>query len=329
MIFLLRLTGGSEMKMRGQAAIAEALVGALLAAGPICAQSINQTQIRGTITDSSGAMIPGATVTITDVGRNISQTTTSDSHGGYQFTALKPSDYKLLVKASSFGPVEKDGITLTVNQQTTLDVSLRPSGTTENVTVQAIPPLLDSDSATLGTDIPSAYLTQIPLENRDPFGIAFLAAGVTESAGSGIMDSYPAGTNFVSNGQRNSTADIRLDGVLITAPEQGEGANSNLYYQATVEGLQEVKVQNNSFSAESGGGTVIDEVMKSGANRLHGSAYWFNQDSAYDARDFYNSGPKPGHLQNQAGFSIGGPIIKSKTFFFGDLESVRASSPVN
>ena len=101
--------------------------------------------------------------------------------------------------------------------------------------------------------------------------------------------------------------------MLITAPEQGEGGNSNLYYQATVEGLQEVKVQNNSFSAEYGGGTVVDEVMKSGTNRVHGSAYWFNQDSVYDARDFYNSGPKPGHLQNQMGFSVGGPIVKNKT----------------
>jgi hypothetical protein len=295
----------------------------------VLGQSINESQLRGTITDSSGAVVAGAHVTITDIGTNISQSTVSSSHGGYAFTALKPSNYKLLVAAPTFGPVEKDGITLTVNQQSTLDVVLLPSSQTASVTVESIPPLLDADSATLGTDIPSKYLTQLPLANRDPFGIAFLAAGVTESAGSGIQDSYPAGTNFVSNGQRNSTANITLDGVLITAPEQGEGGNSNLYYQATVEGLQEVKVQNNSFTAEYGGGTVISEVMKSGTNRLHGSVYWFNQDSAYDARDFYNSGPKPGHLQNQVGFSLGGPIVKNKTFFFADLESVRASNPVN
>jgi len=175
------------------------------------------------------------------------------------------------VKATTFGSVEKNGIALTVNQETTLDVMLLPASQTTSVTVESIPTLLDSDSATLGTDIPSEHLTQMPLENRDPFAIAFLAAGVTETAGSGVQDSYPAGTNFVSNGQRNSTANILLDGVLITAPEQGEGGNSNLYYQATVEGLQEVKVQNNSFSAEYGGGTVVDEVMKSGTNRVHGS----------------------------------------------------------
>ena len=317
------------MNMCRGAAIHAALLGVLLAAVPALGQAINQSQLRGTIADSSGAVVVGADVTITDIGTNISQSTASDSHGGYVFTALKPSNYKLLVKATSFGPVEKDGITLAVNEESTLNITLLPSSQTTSVTVESIPPLLDSDSPSLGTDIPSQYLTQLPLPNRDPFGIAFLAAGVTESAGSGVSDSYPGGTNFVSNGQRNSTANITLDGVLITAPEQGEGGNSNLYYQATVEGLQEEKVQNNSFSAEYGGATVVDEVMKSGTNRLHGSAYWFNQDSVYDARDFYNSGPKPGHVQNQAGFSVGGPIKKNKTFFFADLESVRASNPVN
>ena len=309
------------------------LLGLIIAIGcsftVVLAQSINQTQLRGTITDSSGAIVAGAKVTITDVGTNISQTTTSNATGTYAFTALRASNYKLLVEAPAFGAVEKEGITLTVNQASTLNVTLKPASQQTSVTVQGIPVLLDTGTATLGTDIPSKYLTQIPLQNRDPFGISFLAAGVTESAGSGISNSYPSGTNFVSNGQRNSTANIRLDGVLITGAEQGEGGNTNTYYQATVEGLQEIKVQNNSFTAEYGGGTVIDELMKSGTNQLHGSAYWFNQNSAYDARDYFNSGPKPGHTQNQDGFSLGGPIVKNKMFFFGDLESVIASNPVN
>ncbi|MGC1783098.1 MAG: TonB-dependent receptor [Acidobacteriaceae bacterium] len=317
------------MKLSRSAILMGILLGISCFPGLTFGQSINQTQLRGTITDSSGAIVPGAKITITDVGTNISQTTTSNASGSYAFTALRASNYKLLVEAPAFGSVEKQGITLTVNQQTTLNVTLKPASQQSSVTVEGIPVLLDSDTATLGTDIPSEYLTHVPLENRDPFGITFIAAGVTESAGSGINDSYPAGTNFISNGQRNSTANIRLDGVLITAPEQGEGGNSNTYYQATVEGLQEVKVQNNSFSAEYGGGTVIDEVMKSGTNQLHGSAYLFNQNDIYDARDYFNSGPRPGHSQYQDGFSLGGPIVKNKTFFFGDLESVVASNPVN
>ena len=295
------------------------------------AQSNDQAQIRGTVTDSSGALVAQARVTLTDTGTNVSQKTTSNDHGLYVFTGLSASNFHMLVEAPGFGSVEKAGIILTVNQQTTLNVTLLPAGASSSVTVESVPVLLDADNATLGTDVGEKYLTQIPLENRDPFGLAFLAAGVTESAGSGINDSYPAGTNFVSNGQRNATAEIRLDGTLTTAPEQGEGGTSNIYYQATVEALQEVKVQNNSFSAEFGnnGGTVIDEVMKSGTNSLHGSAYEFNQNAIFDARDYFNNGPKPGHSQNQFGGSIGGPIIKNKTFFFADFERVVSSNPVN
>jgi hypothetical protein len=294
-------------------------------------QSNDQGLIRGTVSDSRGAVIPGANVTLIDVGTNISQKATTNDHGLYVFTGLRAANYKMLIESAGFGPVEKAGIALDANQQTTLNVTLAPAAANASVTVEGTPVLLDADNATLGTDVGTKYLTQVPLENRDPFGLAFLAAGVTETAGSGIQDGYPAGTNFVSNGQRNATAEIRLDGTLTTAPEQGEGGTSNIYYQATVEALQEVKVQNNSFSAEYGnnGGTVLDEVMKSGTNSLHGSAYEFNQNSIFDARDYFNSGPKPGHSQNQFGASIGGPIRKNKTFFFADFESVIASNPVN
>jgi hypothetical protein len=294
-------------------------------------QTNEQGLIRGTVSDSRGAVIPGANVTLTDVATNVSQKATANDHGLYVFLGLRAANYKMLVESTGFGPVEKAGIVLDANQQTTLNVTLSPAAANASVTVESTPVLLDADNATLGTDVGTKYLTQVPLENRDPFGLAFLAAGVTETAGSGIQDSYPAGTNFVSNGQRNATAEIRLDGNLTTAPEQGEGGTSNIYYQATVEALQEVKVQNNSFSAEYGnnGGTVLDEIMKSGTNSLHGSAYEFNQNSIFDARDYFNSGPKPGHSQNQFGGSIGGPIIKNKTFFFGDFESVIASNPVN
>ena len=296
----------------------------------LAAQTIGLGSIRGTVTDASEALIPGAKVTITDLGTNVAQTTLTTSSGSFAFTSLRASSYKMLVEAPSFGALEKTGIVLTANQQTTLNFSLSVSNQT-TVTVESVPVLLDSDNATLGADISSQYLTQLPLQNRDPFGIAFLAAGVTETAGSGINNSYPAGTNFVSNGQRNATADIRLDGTLLTSPEQGEGGTTNVYYQATVEALQEVKVQNNGVSAETGGsgGTEIDEVMRSGTNQLHGSLYWFNQNAATDARDYFNTGPRPDHSQNQDGFSLGGPIRKNKTFFFVDLESVIASNPVN
>jgi hypothetical protein len=237
----------------------------------------------------------------------------------------------MLVEATGFGRVQQDNIALTVNQQATLNVTLHPAAVASNITVTAVPVLLETDDATLGTDVGSKYLVQIPLANRDPFGLTFLAGGVTETTGSGVSDSYPAGTNFVSNGQRNATAEIRLDGNLTSAPEQGEGGTSNVYYQPSVEALQEFKVENNSFSAEYGnnGGTIVNTVMKSGTNQFHGSGWWYGQRSAFDARDFFNTGPVPDHQRDQYGFSIGGPIRKDHTFFFADLEIVRDRAPVN
>jgi len=160
-----------------------------------------------------------------------------------------------------------------------------------------------------------------------------LSGGVTETAGSGTQDNYPTGTNFVSNGQRNATAEVRLDGALISAPEQGEGATSNIYYEPSVEIVQEFKVQNNSFSAEFGnnGGTVVNMVLKSGTNVFHGSGWYFMQRAGTDARDFFNPAPgqKPDHKRDQGGFSIGGPIRKNRTFFFADLEKVRDDEAIN
>ena len=151
-------------------------------------------------------------------------------------------------------------------------------------------------------------MRDIPLYNRSFFGLVFLAGGVTETTGAGINDNYPSGTNFVSNGQRNATAQVSIDGSPLSAPEQGEGGNSNVYYQPSVEIVQEFKVQNNSFSAEYGnnGGTVVNIVLKQGTNKFHGSGWWFGQRSALDARDYFNTGEKPDHVRDQYGFALGG-----------------------
>ncbi len=293
-------------------------------------QGAYQAQVRGTVTDQSGAIVVKATVTITNDATNIAQTASSDEHGQYFFTGLRPAVYKVKVQASGFRPAEKENVVLQVDQQTTVDFVIHPLGVNETMEVSTTAPLLDTESATLGTDISSEYVHELPLANRNFFGLTFLAAGVTEVAGSGTSDNYPSGTNFTSNGQRNATAEIRLDGALISAPEQGEGGNSNVYYEPLVEGMQEMKVQNNSFSAEFGnnGGTVVNMVMKSGTDAFHGSGWYFLQRAQLNARDFFNPAPnpKPDNKRDQGGFSFGGPIIKNRTFFFVDFEKVRSSS---
>jgi len=304
---------------------------ALVASTAVLAQGSYEAQVRGTVTDQSGAIMVNATVTITNVATNISQTSHSDEHGQYFFTGLRPAAYTVKVQAPGFRVSEKTNVVLQVDQQTSVDFVLHPLGVSESIEVTQTAPLLDTDSATLGSEISSEYVHELPLANRNFFGLTFLAAGVTEVAGSGTSDNYPSGTNFTSNGQRNATAEIRLDGALISAPEQGEGGNTNVYYEPLVESMQEMKVQNNSFSAEFGnnGGTVVNMVMKSGTDAFHGSGWYFLQRAQLNARDFFNPanvGPKPDNKRDQGGFSLGGPIIKNRTFFFVDFEKVASSS---
>ena len=306
-------------------------LGTLLLATPALGQAGYTSQIRGVVTDQTGAVVPNVTVTIVNDATNIAVTAKTDENGLYILTGLRPSSYSIKVEGPGFRAAETKGVILGVDQQTTMNFTLRPLSVMETVVVTAAAPLLDTENAAIGTAVTNEYVRDIPLYNRSLFGLAFLAGGVTETTGSGIQDNYPTGTNFVSNGQRNATAEVRLDGSPISAPEQGEGGNTNVYYQPSVEIVQEFKMQNNSFSAEYGnnGGTVMNVVLKQGTNKFHGSGWWYGQRSEFDARDFFNQGDKPDHLRDQYGFSIGGPVRKNQTFFFFDFERTRQQDPVN
>jgi hypothetical protein len=215
-----------------------------------------------------------------------------------------------------------------VSQRTNVDLTLSVAGLEQQVTVVESAPVLETGGSAIGTSVTGQYTRDMPLYGRSYFGLVFLSGGITESAGSGMRDNYPSGTDFVSNGQRNSTAEVRFDGAPISAPEQGEGGNSNVYYTPSVEVIQEFKVENNSFSAEYGnnGGTVINIMMKQGGNQIHGSGWYFGQRDAFDANDFYSNAygvAKPPHVHDQYGGSVSGPIRKNKTFFLFDFEKQR------
>jgi hypothetical protein len=301
-----------------------------VAIGALC-QASYTAQVRGVVKDQSGAMVTNATITITNDATGISTTAHSDASGLYVLTGLRPAVYTIKADIPGFRAAEQRNVVLQVDQQTTIDFELHPMGVSTTVEVTQAAPLLDTESAAMSTDVTNEYVRDIPLYGRSMFGLVFLAGGVTETTGSGINDNYPTGTNFVSNGQRNATAQVTLDGSPISAPEQGEGGNSNVYYQPSVEIVQEFKVQNNSFSAEFGnnGGTIVNMVLKQGGNSFHGSGWWYLQRSATDARDFFNSGDKPDHVRDQYGFSLGGPIFKNRTFFFVDFEKTRQQDPIN
>ena len=291
-------------------------------------QASFEAQIRGTVHDTSGGVIAGAKVTLTDALTGIASSALTDSRGTYTFNGLRPSTYKMVAEMAGFRAQEANNVILTVSQHTGIEFTLHVAGTDSTVTVSEAPPTLDTGSAAVGTTVTGQYTRDIPLFGRSYYGLVFLSGGVTESAGSGSRDSYPAGTNFVSNGQRNATAEVRFDGAPISAPEQGEGGNSNVYYTPSVEVIQEFKVENNSFSAEYGnnGGTVINIMMRQGGNQLHGSGWYFGQRDAFNANDFFSNAAgqaKPPLVHDQYGGMISGPIRRNKTFFLFDFEKLR------
>ena len=309
--------------------------------GRAAGQAANAAQLRGTVLDSSGALVPQAAVTATNIGTQVADKEVTDEMGRYIFNGLAPAVYRVKVEAQGFKSVLRENVELRVGQQTDLDFTLEVGQVTQTVEVKAAAPLLDTVNATLGTQVTNRYIINMPLLDRGLTNLAFLAPGVTETQGAGVDDIR--GTNFVSNGQRNATAEVRLDGGLSTVPESGEGGNTIVNYQPSLEVIQEFKLQNNSFSAEYGnnGGTVINIVSKSGTNEFHGSGWWFFRRPRFDANDFFANRdcPAPGdplrppdgckgdYKKDEWGGSIGGPIKKQKTFFFFDFLKTRNDSP--
>ena len=182
--------------------------------------------LRGTVTDASGAVIPGVTVTMTNVGTKVAEKRTTNESGRFVFTDLKPSAYTATVEAAGFKTLVRDNIVLRVGQQTDLDMKLEVGEITQTVEVSAEAPLLNTVSGALGTEVTNKYITAMPLIDRDISTLSFLAPGVTEVSNAGIGSQ--GGTVFASNGQRFATAEFRLDGALLSNPEGGEGGSSNV-----------------------------------------------------------------------------------------------------
>jgi len=299
---------------------------------PATGQGTDTALLRGTVMDASKGIVPGATVTMTNNGTKISQKTITDGMGRYIFNALPPASFTATVEMQGFKTLIQPNIVLRVGQQSDLDFTLAVGAVTQTVEVTGAAPLVNTVSAALGTEVTNRYISEMPLMDRQIVNLSFLAPGVTTVTGKEGLSGSGGGSNFVSNGQRNATAEFRLDGALASLPEGGEGGTSNVSYLPSLEFIQEFKLQNNSFSAEYGnnGGTVVNIVTKSGSNQLHGSGFYFFRRPSLDANDFFSNRagePKGAYAHDQYGGSIGGPIRKQKTFFYFDYERMRNNSP--
>jgi len=287
--------------------------------------------LTGVVRDPSGAVVPGAEVKLTDVGKRYDYTARSDAGGRYLLRPLPPSTYRLSVEAKGFRLYVQDGIVLDVNQNATIDVALRVGATNEKVVVTAEAPQLSAQEATTGQEVNQVFVNNLPLIGREIMDLAFLAPGVNPAPGNtyGSIAGEWTLNNFISNGGRNATADVLVDGASAAGYEQNSGAQIPLY-RPSPDAVQEFKVEQNNFSAEIGysGNTVVDMVTKSGTNAFRGSLYEYWRNNVLDANNWFNpaGSPLPGLHYNDFGATVGGPIRKNKMFFFVDYEGNRIRS---
>src|SRR5579864_4260761 len=283
--------------------------------------------VTGVIQDPTGAVIPNASVTLVDTSKGQKYNAATDSTGRYVLRSLPPSAYSIRVEASGFRSEVQSDIVITVNQNLTLNFSLQVGSTTEAIEVTASAPTLSTEDAVTGQNLNRTFINDLPLVGRSVFDLAFLSPGINQPAGNSFGPNTMA-NNFISNGGRNATADILMDGVSTVGVEQNT-AIVNPLYTPSVDAVQEFKVQQSNFSAEIGfsGGTVVNLVTRSGTNEFHGSAYDFLRNDKLNANNFFNNeaGVKIAPVRwNNFGGTVGGPIKKDRTFFFFDYEGTRA-----
>lgn len=305
---------------------AEILFVLLVAAAIAWGQSYTAA-VRGVVTDSTGASVPGAKVTVIEVERNVPHATTTDEVGRYFITALPPGSYTLTVEASGFRKHTQTGFSLAVQQPATMNVELRIGDVATTVEVTGTAPLLNTTISSLGQVVENKYIISLPNLGRDSLALTYLTPGVVGSAGR----RGDTNTNFVANGARNSTSDVLVDGVTVTTVEQNSGI-TDLKYKPSVDAVQEFKMQTNFFPAEYGqtGGAVINMVTKSGTNDFHGTAFYFFRHSDLNANSWFSnrSGRQiPYYRRDQFGGVLGGPVKKDKTFFFATYQYTRSKNP--
>jgi Carboxypeptidase regulatory-like domain/TonB dependent receptor len=282
--------------------------------------------ITGIVTDATGALVPGAVVTVTNVGTNISVRAETNEEGSYTVPSLRPGDYSVTIEASGFTKTLRSGITLQVAQVARVDVTLQAGQVTEVVEVAGAAPLLETQTSSRGSVIDGRKIVDLPLNGRDYNQLALLSPGVLPGTPRLASVNFKGVLNV--NGNRTFNNVFLLDGVdNISYSNSFRGENVQLV-QPSIEALQEFRIQTNAYSAEFGrsSGAVVNATIKSGTNSMRGSVYEFIRNDALDANNFFSNAlgaPKPRRQRNQFGGAAGGPIVRNRTFWFGDYEGLR------
>src|SRR5450755_2232807 len=303
--------------------VALSLLVAICFATPLWAQKDAGT-IVGAVRDPSGAVVPGAKVTVEDVDRGVQMTLSTNDEGEYVASPLHIGRYKIRVEKTGFKSAVSEVVELNVQGRVAINMALQVGQISEEILVTGSAPLLETETSELGQVVDQKRVSNLPLNGRNLAQLALLSTGTAPSE-PGARDE--GGYGFSANGARSLQNNFLLDGVDNNSNLPDLLNEPNYVIQPSVEALQEFKVQTNAYSAEfgRGNGAIVNAVIKSGTNQLHGSAWEFLRNNKLDAKNFFddpNSRIAP-YKQNQFGFTIGGPIIRDRTFFFADYEGLR------
>ena len=300
----------------------------LLAAAGLRAQ-FDTAAVLGTVRDASGAVVGGSRVVLTNTATGIAATSQTDENGNYQFFNVKIGPYRVAAEMAGFSTAVADQVVVTVNARQRVDLVLQVGAVSETVEVAEAVRLVETDSSDRGQVIHKQQIVDLPLNGRAYSDLALLSAGVRRSTLAVAVDTQGGGAregSFNVNGLRSTYNNFLLDGVDNNAYGTSNQGFSNQVIQASPDAVAEFKVITNNVSAEFGrsGGAVINAALKSGGNQFHGSAYEFARNTRLNAGGFFRPpAGKPVLHRNQFGFTLGGPIVRNRSFFFADYEGSR------
>lgn len=282
-------------------------------------------RIQGTVTDQSGAAMPGVTITIADVERGNARTVTTDAAGEYNAPSLLPGAYRIRAEFAGFSTAERTNITLEVGSDIRIDLALQPGEQKQVVTVQAEAPLIETNNAELGGTIPNKVINDLPLNGRNFENLLDLRPGVSKYPGNSGWSNSPNGgrphDNFYMVEGIDSNDPWMAQSVMNAVMAAGDAGT-----MLPIDAIDEFKTQQNP-GAEYGfkPGAIVNVGIKSGTNGFHGTAYAYGRTDSWDARDYFNPGPQPPLEVEQYGASFGGRIIPDKLFFFANFEAQHYS----
>ncbi len=297
---------------------------ALLFARPVRAQST--ATLAGTVKDSTGAVLPGATVVLHNNGTGADRALTSDQAGQYVAPSLAPGDYNVTISAPGFANYVVKSYVLQVDQKATLDVPLAPASAGETVQVEGAAPVIQAESITVGEVIDQRTVQEIPLNGRHFLDLTVLTPGGATAPANGNLTAPSRGlgaNSFITAGNRDDSVNFQINGVNLNDMVQNQ-----ITFQPSINTTSEFKINNQTFSAEYGrsSGSIVNVSTRSGTNQFHGEVFEYLRNNALDARNYFNQAGVQRQSQLQRsnfGASAGGPIRHDKTFFFVSYEALR------